>query len=448
MNKPPSNFTLFRGLLVGALLGVCLPASADTLPLPPVGTDVVGELRIVLARQEDTLSDIARRYNLGYSEITDANPTVDPWLPGEGTPILLPTQFILPDAPRQGVVINVATMRMFYYPPAAKGEAATVVTHPIGIGKEGWSTPVGATKVVSKQKDPAWFVPVSIREEHARKGEPLPAVVPPGPDNPLGQHAFRLGLPGYLIHGTNKPYGIGMRVSHGCIHLYPEDIAGLFDRIPPGAPVTIVNQPFLAGWRDGTLYMEAHKPLEEEIKAWEGNLTPAIKVVNRMTGENRAAVEWGRVIRLTKRGHGFPAPISPGSPTLDELLANLPVIDPAQDKRSAPEVKDASSSSSSGSSNETVNDDRSPREGAPDNKQWYVQAGNFKTMETAHRIAALLRHLGPPIPARHVAAQGGYRVLAGPFGNKNEAQEHLRRIQSHLGLDAFIRVPTINKRIN
>ncbi|MDX1252350.1 MAG: L,D-transpeptidase family protein [Gammaproteobacteria bacterium] len=447
MTTLPSNFSRLRSLFAGGLLALCLPASADTLPLPSAGNDVVGELRIVLARQQDTLSDIARRHNLGYSEITDANPTVDPWLPGEGTPILLPTQFILPDAPRQGIVINVATMRLFYYPPARKGEPATVITHPIGIGKEGWSTPVGATQVISKQKDPAWTVPASIREEHAKKGEPLPAVVPPGPDNPLGQHAFRLGLPGYLIHGTNKPYGIGMRVSHGCIHLYPEDIAVLFDRIPPGIPVTIVNQPFLAGWRDGTLYMEAHKPLEEELKAWEGNLTPAIKVVSRVTGENKAAVEWGRVIRLTKRGHGFPVPISPGSPSLDELLAALPVIEPAQDKGSAPEVKDASSSSS-GSSAEAVNDGRSSQERAPDNRQWYVQAGNFKTMDKAHRIAALLRHLGPPIPARHVAAQGGYRVLAGPFGNKNEAQEHLRRIQSHLGLDAFIRVPAVNNRVN
>lgn len=153
------------------------------------------------------------------------------------------------------------------------------------------------------------------------------------------------------------------------------------------------------------------------------------------------------MIRLTKRGHGFPVPISPGSPSLDELLAALPVIEPAQDKGSAPDVKDASSSSS-GSSAEAVNDGRSSQERAPDNRQWYVQAGNFKTMDKAHRIAALLRHLGPPIPARHVAAQGGYRVLAGPFGNKNEAQEHLRRIQSHLGLDAFIRVPAVNNRVN
>ena len=205
---------LCAGTLSGTLLCLGGSAMADTFPLSP-NSDVVGELRIIIAKHEDTLSDLARRHNLGYNEIVDANPTVDPWLPGAGTPIVLPTQFVLPNAARQGIVLNVATMRLFYYPPTKPGEQTVVITHPIGIGKEGWSTPLGTTQVVAKQKDPAWNVPVSIREEHAKKGDPLPAIVPPGPDNPLGQFAMRLGLPSYLIHGTNKPYGIGMRVSHG-----------------------------------------------------------------------------------------------------------------------------------------------------------------------------------------------------------------------------------------
>ncbi len=183
-----------------------------------------------------------------------ANPGVDPWLPGVGREVVVPTQFILPAAPREGVVVDVAAMRIFYYPRHKKGEQQVVYTHPIGIGRVGWKTPEGTTKIVSRTKDPVWVVPKSVREEHAEDGEKLPAVVPAGPDNPLGQYMFRLTWPSYLIHGTNKPYGVGMRSSHGCIRLYPEDIAVFFDLIPIGTKVTVVNQPYLFGWRDGTLY--------------------------------------------------------------------------------------------------------------------------------------------------------------------------------------------------
>ena len=250
------------------------PGRSDRFPLPPAGTDVIGEVQIASTGREDTLSDLARRYDLGYEEIVAANPGMDPWLPGEGAQVVLPTQFVLPDAPREGLVLNLAAMRLFYYPRPVANEPPRVITHPIGIGREGWETPQGVARITQKIVQPAWTVPQSVRREHAELGDPLPPVVPPGPDNPLGEYALRLSLPSYLIHGTNQPYGVGIRVSHGCVRLYPEDIARLFPEVPEGTTVTIVNQPYLAGWRNGQLYLEAHPPLAEDAKRWGGSLKP------------------------------------------------------------------------------------------------------------------------------------------------------------------------------
>jgi L,D-transpeptidase ErfK/SrfK len=233
-------------------------------------SDLVGRVQVTIARHEDTLPDLARRFNVGYEEIVRANPGVDPWLPGEGTRIVLPTRFVLPDAPREGLVINLAAMRLFYYLPRKdKNAPLEVETHPIGIGKVGWSTPEGRTKIVSKVKDPSWTPPASVRKEHAENGDPLPAKVPAGPDNPLGRHMMRLGWPSYLMHGTNKPYGVGMRVSHGCIRLYPEDIARVYDEVPVGTTVTVVNQPYLLGWKGDVLYVQAYGPLDDDERDWE-----------------------------------------------------------------------------------------------------------------------------------------------------------------------------------
>ncbi len=239
------------------------PIVSDRFAIAP-GSDVVGEVQVIRAHYEDTFTDIARAYDLGYDELVQANPGVDPWLPGTGTRIVLPTQFVLPDAPREGIVLNIGSKRIFYYPRVAAGESPVVVTHPVGIGREGWATPIGSTTVVSKVKNPVWTVPASIRKEHAEAGDPLPARVAAGPDNPLGAYALRLGFPSYLIHGTNKPSGIGMRVSHGCVQLFPEDIESLFSQVPVGTRVQIVNQPQLLGWHAGNLYFEAHPPLEDD----------------------------------------------------------------------------------------------------------------------------------------------------------------------------------------
>ena len=241
------------------------PLSANHFVLDSPGQSVVGVPQVVYTSATDTLADLARTYGLGYDELLAANPDVNPWLPGENTAVLLPTQFVLPAVERQGIVLNMASKRLFYFPAAAEGQPAHVKTFPIGIGRVGWETPLGATTVVDKARDPHWYVPLSVRQEHAALGDPLPSVVPPGPDNPLGHRVLKLDMPGYLIHGTNQPYGVGMRVSHGCVRLYPENIEYLYELVDIGETVTIINEPFLFGQRDGALYFESHAPLEDDV---------------------------------------------------------------------------------------------------------------------------------------------------------------------------------------
>ena len=237
-------------------------ARAEIYELPPPGHDVVGAVSTVIARHEDTLVDIARRHGLGYQDIVRANPKVNVWVPGEGTEIVLPTRYVLPPGLRQGVVLNLAEYRLYYFPEVEAGETAYVLTYPISIGRMDWETPLGLTKVISKVRDPSWYVPKSVLEEHAAEGRPLPKIVPPGPDNPLGKYAMRLGLPGYLIHGTNRPAGVGMRVTHGCVRMFPEDIEYLFAQIDLNTRVRIINAPVKMGWDGDQLVMEVHPVLE------------------------------------------------------------------------------------------------------------------------------------------------------------------------------------------
>jgi L,D-transpeptidase ErfK/SrfK len=240
------------------------PISRNYFTLDSAEQSVVGMPQIVLTTDENTFSDLAREYGLGYDEIVAANPGIDPWLPGEGTAVLLPTQYILPDVPRRGLVLNIASKRLFFFPEVAEGAPLQVLTYPIGIGRIGWQTPLGDAAVIAKARDPSWYVPASVRREHAELGDPLPAVVQPGPDNPLGRFVLKLNMPGYLIHGTNQPYGVGMRVSHGCVRMYPENIETLFDLVAMDEPVAIINEPYLAGLREGEWYFESHSPLEDD----------------------------------------------------------------------------------------------------------------------------------------------------------------------------------------
>lgn len=278
-------------------------ARADTYVLPANGDNVIGALGLASTEHEDTLSDLARAYNMGFWEIRLANPTVDAWLPGRGTEVVVPSQYILPDAPREGIVVNVPEMRLYYYPKPKAGEGRVVITYPISVGRQDWSTPQVLTKVVAKQKDPTWYPPESIRKEHAADGDPLPKVVPAGPDNPLGAHALRLGTSGYLIHGTNKPYGIGMRVTHGCLRLYPNDIASLFARVKVGTAVRIVNQPFKLGWTYGAVYFEAHPRLEEDAAGLDQHRALIDAQLSRLGGYE---IDWNALQSAFQSANGIP----------------------------------------------------------------------------------------------------------------------------------------------
>jgi L,D-transpeptidase ErfK/SrfK len=293
------------------------PLGSTQFLLPDAATSVVGEIQVVRAREKDTFIDIALAYGLGYDELIEANPGIDPWLPGEGTEIVLPSRFVLPDAPRRGIVLNVASKRLFYFPAPKAGEPARVHTFPISIGREGWATPLGTTKIVAKKKDPVWRVPASIRKEHAEDGDPLPAVVPPGPDNPLGRYAMRLAFKGdYLIHGTNKPAGVGMRVSHGCIRMNPDHIEWLYPQVPVGLPVHIVNQPLLVGVAGGELYLEAHPALEEDTARRTAALLREIEQRLAKNSRPGALVDYERVAALAGAKRGFPVSIMAGGPDL------------------------------------------------------------------------------------------------------------------------------------
>jgi L,D-transpeptidase ErfK/SrfK len=289
-------------------------AGASSFTLPPLDVDLVGAVREVTARHEDTLLDIARTHGLGRDEIVHANPGVDVWLPGEGTRVQIPSRYILPNAPREGLVLNVPEMRLYYYPAAARGEARRVVTHPVSIGRMDWQSPLGVTRILAKQVDPAWRPPASIQREHAERGDILPEVVPAGPDNPLGRYAMRLGIPGYLIHSTNKPYGLGMRVTHGCIRMYPEDIERLFPQVAVGTPVNLVNEPIKTGWLADTLFVEVHPPLEEDTRRSEDLLRSTLDVILREREKRPFRLDGSALQRAVEEASGIPVPVSRPGP--------------------------------------------------------------------------------------------------------------------------------------
>ena len=332
---PSQPLKSIRWLLLGWLTASA--AQAAVYPLPPSDTDVIGQIKVVYATKDDTLLDIARRHSLGYDEIVHANPGVDRWAPGEGNPIVLPTRYILPDAPREGLILNIAEMRLYYYPKANAGEERLVYTYPVSIGRMDWKTPMGLTKVVAKEVDPPWRPPASIKAEHAKEGDILPDVIPGGPDNPLGRYAMRLGVPGYLIHSTNKPFGIGMRVTHGCVRMYPEDIERLFGMVSVGTPVRLVDQPVKVGRLNGQLMVESHAPLEEDNLPIKVTLEQAQKVVMAKTSPDMSGVDQATLELAVEQFSGIPVPISapisypapPAAPALVEpaptaALANRP----------------------------------------------------------------------------------------------------------------------------
>jgi len=295
-------------LITNALLN---SAQAATYPLPKPEDALIGEVQFITSKYEDTLMELGRKYGVGYEEIAAANPGVDPWLPGEGTRIVIPTQFVLPTAPRVGIVVNLPEHRIYYFPTPKNGVLATVQTYPISIGKMDWKTPLGTTHVISKQVKPIWFPPESVRKEHEENGDPLPKAVPPGKDNPLGDFAMRLGIPGgsYLIHGTNKPEGIGMDVTHGCMRMFPEDIEVFFKAVPVKTAVLIVDQPFKMGWSGEQLFMEIHKPVLDTDADNSSNLTNLTRIMVAATAQRSAVIDWIDAERLFNISTGLPTPV-------------------------------------------------------------------------------------------------------------------------------------------
>lgn len=295
---------------VAAILVFALPvmAVASLCAATPPANGVVGRLSYHRITGQETLLEIARLYDLGYIELVAANPGIDPWLPEPGRTLLLPTAHLLPTAPPQGIVINLPELRLYYFDPH-KDE---VVTLPIGVGRAGRETPIGTTGIVRKRKDPTWIPPQSIRAERPE----LPAAVPPGPDNPLGKFALDLGWPSYVIHGTNRPYGIGRRVSSGCIRLYPEDIETLFDLVRVGTPVTVVDQPIKFGWLDGELFIEVHPSsaqgdsLEATGRFAAEPISDFEQLIRTAAGDQAGRVVWPIVEKAVATRRGIPVRVT------------------------------------------------------------------------------------------------------------------------------------------
>jgi L,D-transpeptidase ErfK/SrfK len=284
-------------------------AQATVFELPAVEATLLGREERVVTVYEDTLYEIARRFSLGSEEMVRVNPGIDPWLPGAGRAVVIPGQRVLPPGPRDGIVVNLPEHRLYYYPPAKKGEPQRVYTWPISIGKMDWRTPLGTTRITDKRANPTWYPPASVRAEHAARGEPLPAAVPPGPANPLGAHAIRLGLPGgaYLIHGTNNPIAVGMAVTHGCIRMYPEDVAELFPMVKVGTPVHLINEPVKIAFVEGELLLEAHPPVDAEGQSLEPDLTLLEGFLEEALGESLVAIHWDKARQELAQARGMPA---------------------------------------------------------------------------------------------------------------------------------------------
>lgn len=373
------------------------------------GQDMVGTLAAVDTRPDDTLSDLARHYGLGFNDIAIANKGTKPWTPQPGSRVLLPLEFILPDAPRKDIVLNLANMRLFYYP---KKESNALYTYPVGIGRQGWSSPIGVTSIVNKQANPVWHVPPSIQREHAEKGDILPQNIRSGPDNPLGYYAMRLGFPSYLIHGTNKPYGIGMQISHGCIQLYPEDIETLFNKVAVGTKVRIVHQPYLAAWQQDALYIEAHEPLDKWAASKAKLKKQFLKKLKTLTADKNAEVDWERVEQVIQRADGIPTPVLKNSPDLASLSQQAVQLAHPERLYGQPEVAEL-------------------KDG-----DWAMRVAAYKTEAEAEQLAAMLNHQGPQIPARKVKLKDEYHVIAGPYKNKKEVNKAAKRVLMDFELKA------------
>ena len=312
-------------------------AQANEYPLRDDGGGLFGEVKRIQTRYEDTLIQLARQHSLGYEELLRVNKGVDPWLPGAGTEILIPGQRLLPPGVREGIVVNLPEHRLFYFPKPEKGKPPVVLTFPVSVGKMDWNTPLGVTKVVRKQKNPPWYPPESVRKEHIKRGDPpLPAVVPAGPDNPLGTRSMRLDIPGgaYLIHGTNNPDAVGMAITHGCLRMYPEDIERLFDLTPVGTRVTLINEPVKISRFGGEVWLEVHPPVDEKGQVLTVDIEVFEARLNELLGESEVIIDWEMALRALREATGMPVLVGlelvPEGAAESELPATAAASVPAQ----------------------------------------------------------------------------------------------------------------------
>lgn len=305
--------------------GLSSAATYDLLP----GQNVIGEVRYIETNHDDTLLEIAYEFGLGYEELRAANPEADAWKPVRGSRIILPLRFILPKQ-REGVHINIASYRLYYFPPEYNGKR--VITYPVSVGRGEWPTPKKSTLIIDKLVEPTWYPPPEVRAEHEAWGDPLPRVVPPGEDNPLGKYALQLSLPGYFIHGTNKPYGIGMSVTHGCIRLRPNDIESLFDMVSRNTRVRITDEPYLWAIQSDVVYLEAHtgKSSQDPLQGSSQNpsqdprlsdLTDSIRRMLKNDSGNIPSINWRRMSDVVDRAYGIPQIVSGEAPDTQPVKA-------------------------------------------------------------------------------------------------------------------------------
>jgi len=380
------------------------------------GDDVIGRLAVIRLEKGDTLPDVARHFSLGIDAISAANPKVDVWVPAAGERILLSLSFILPDAPRKGIVINLAAMRLFHFKGDSKSLA--VSTYPLGVGTEERPSPMGQMHVVRKVTRPTWYVPASIAEDHRKKGDPLPAKVPPGPQNPLGEYALYLSKPSYLIHGTNKPASIGLRATNGCIRLYPEDVKKLYENTPLKTPVCIVNQSYLLGQCNGVVYMEVHAPPENLDTAEFDKIYAKLRNMEKESGRT---LDWSKVKKVLAEARGIPVPIFEIRQGSEKGAAKTIEVKHPEKLYGRPEIPELQM------------------------EAWNVLAAQVADEIEALRIAAIINHQGPPIPARVLSKRDGYHVIAGPFNDRSAANDAAKRLKIDLEIDGVLLEP-VKKR--
>jgi L,D-transpeptidase ErfK/SrfK len=298
------------GLALAAVVAMGT-AQATEYHLSKADDLVVGEDQSVTTVYEDTLYDLARKYSLGSEEVIRVNPGVDPWLPGAGQQVIIPGRHILPPGPHEGIIVNLPEHRLYYFPKPRRGHPITVISFPVSIGKMDWSTPIGLTHVIQKEKNPVWFPPESVRKEHAAAGDPLPPKVPSGPDNPLGLFAMRLaaGNGTYMIHGTNNPIAVGLAVTHGCIRMYPEDVEQLFPLIPVGTPVRLINDPVKVAWENGELLLEAHPPVDAQGQSFEPDVDQFADLLRVAVGDSTVAIHWDYAREVLQKADGVLATV-------------------------------------------------------------------------------------------------------------------------------------------